>query len=261
MKKNNPIFRNSFFAKGAMAVLISASLVSCTKNNEFANVSTSSQANIAKVSNFLATSTGVDVNQVSYQPDTKNFIISNDIAITEKDANDRMTASTGTTTEQWKYNYLISRTQVTNIDYFFESSVPDSWKSATRKAIQNWNAVNGTILYLRETSVQSSSNVVVKMGYSTSNWVAQAYLPSYNGLPGYQITINSNYNSLSDSYKIFAITHEMGHTFGLMHTDQQSGIFINGTPTTDSKSVMNSVVLPWQAFTAGDIKAVQTLYP
>src|SRR3954453_5736555 len=188
MKKNSSFIRMSLFSKALMIAAISSGLVSCTKNNDFSTPNTSSQANVHKLSNFLATSTGVDVNEVNYQPDTKNFVISNDIVINEKDANDRMTASTGTTTEEWKYNYLVSRTQVTNIDYFFESNVPDSWKSATRKSIQNWNAINGTILYLRETSVQSSSNVVVKMGYSTSNWVAQAYLPSYNGLPGFQIT-------------------------------------------------------------------------
>jgi hypothetical protein len=57
------------------------------------------------------------------------------------------------------------------------------------------------------------------------------------------------------------MAHEMGHNFGLLHTNQTDGTIIPGTPATDANSVMNSYVLPWNGFTYYDQVAVQVLYP
>jgi hypothetical protein len=43
--------------------------------------------------------------------------------------------------------------------------------------------------------------------------------------------------------------------------ENQSGIHISGTPTSDPNSVMNSFVLPWNGFTSADVLATQILYP
>src|SRR5690606_23382986 len=110
-------------------------------------------------------------------------------------------------------------------------------------------------------SSSSAANTVINTAYSNQNWVAQAYLPSSNRRPGHTMTINTKYNYLNSGYKLFTIVHEMGHIFGLYHTEQRQGIFIHGTPTTDANSVMNSYVLPWNGFTTGDIRAVQIIYP
>jgi hypothetical protein len=75
------------------------------------------------------------------------------------------------------------------------------------------------------------------------------------------MTINTYYNSLDAGRKLFAMAHEMGHNFGLLHTNQTDGALIPGTPTTDANSVMNSFVLPWNGFTYYDQVAVQVLYP
>ena len=250
MKKTNS-------ALGLLATL-SLFFTSCMKNDDFTAPKPS--VDVVKLSAYVASSTGFDVSKVDFDKETQSFIVNDDIFITVHDAANRMAAAQGPQTEQWRGNYLVSRTHITNVDYFFESSVNSSWKAASRKAIQNWNAVNGTILYMREVTTKSAANVVVNTSYSSENWVARAYLPWSDGRPGHQLTINTKYNTLSDAYKIFTITHEMGHNIGLLHTDQRSGIFITGTPTTDSKSVMNSFILPWNGFTAGDIKAVQVLY-
>jgi predicted Zn-dependent protease len=99
------------------------------------------------------------------------------------------------------------------------------------------------------------------MGNQAASWIARAYLPTSNGRPGVSVEINAYYNTLAANQKLFAITHELGHTIGFHHTNQTSGIYISGTPQTDANSVMNSFVLPWNGFTAGDVRATQILYP
>lgn len=163
--------------------------------------------------------------------------------------------------QHYRGPYLVSDTYVTNIKFFIDSSVPSDWATAIRGAITQWNNVSGTKLAMSEVTTRSQANTVVTTGYSSENWVAQAYLPSSNRRPGHTMTINTKYNSLNSGYKLFTIVHEMGHIFGLYHTDQTQGTFITGTPRTDANSVMNSYVLPWNGFTSGDVSAVQIIYP
>ncbi|UYZ63683.1 zinc-dependent metalloprotease [Hymenobacter weizhouensis] len=216
---------------------------------------------LAKLTDFLATSTGVKADNIVFDAAHKTFVLDGDVLITETDARERMAAGQAPQGEHWRGNYLVSNTYVTNIDYFIESSVSSAWRTATRQGIANWNAVNGTRLFLRETTTRSQADVIVNTSYADANWIAQAYLPYSNGRPGNTVTINTKYNSLDASRKQFAMTHEMGHIHGLLHTNQTQGVFIPGTPSSDPNSVMNASVLAWQGFTAGDILATQIIYP
>jgi hypothetical protein len=242
-----------------------ALLFACESKNkeEIAPATAAVAVPVAELTTFLSASTGVAAGSIVYDEAKKTFVLDGDVLITAADAQERMAASAGRVTqgEQWRWNYLVSNTYVTNIDYFINADVPADWKTATRASITNWNAVNGTKLFLREVTSSSAADVIVNLGYADENWIARAYLPYSNGRPGNTVTINTKYNGLSTSLKEFTMTHEMGHIHGLTHTNQTQGVFISGTPTTDSKSVMNATVLPWEGFTAGDIKAVQTIYP
>lgn len=258
--------RHGVSVQKAVGCLCGAALMfACESKNkeEIAPATASAAVPVAELTTFLSTSTGVEAGSIVYDEAKKTFVLDGDVLITAADAQERMAASKGRTTqgEQWRWNYLVSNTYVTNIDYFIQADVPADWKTATRASITNWNAVNGTKLFLREVTSSSAADVVVNLGYADENWIARAYLPYSNGRPGNTVTINTKYNGLSASLKEFTMTHEMGHIHGLTHTNQTQGVFISGTPTTDSKSVMNATVLPWEGFTAGDIKAVQTIYP
>ena len=192
------------------------------------------------------------------------FIIDEDILISETEVRNYLADQkpvAGGRAEHWRGTYIVSDTYVTNIKFFIGSDVSSSWATAIRGAIDQWNAVNGTKLFMSEVTSSGAANTVIGTSYSSQNWVARAYLPSSRRRPGHSITINTKYNSLNSSYKLFTIVHEMGHVFGLYHTDQTQGIFINGTPSVDPNSVMNSYVLPWNGFTSGDVSAVQILYP
>jgi hypothetical protein len=252
-------------AKALVCALSIGFVAACgSKTKEEVAPTSTAQVPVSELTTYLATSTGIKAGDIVYDEATKNFVLDGDVVITAADAQERMAASAARTAkgEQWRWNYLVANTYVTNIDYFFESDVPADWKTATRAGINNWNAVNGTKLFLREVTSRTAADVIVNLGYAANeNWIARAYLPYSNGRPGNTVTINTKYNYLSSNLKEFTMTHEMGHIHGLTHTNQTQGVFINGTPTTDSKSVMNATVLPWEGFTAGDILAVQTIYP
>lgn len=192
------------------------------------------------------------------------FIIDEDILISKEEVEAyvalRNTQDNGRD-QHYRGTYLVSDTYVTNIKFYIDPSVPSSWATAVRGAISQWNNVNGTKLFMSEVSSSGSANTVINTGYSTQNWVARAYLPSSSRRPGHMMTINTRYNNLNSAYKLFTIVHEMGHIFGLYHTNQTQGIFINGTPSSDPNSVMNSFILPWNGFTNADVRAVQIIYP
>ena len=64
------------------------------------------------------------------------------------------------------------------------------------------------------------------------------------------------------------MVHELGHCFGLRHTNWKSrnesnAYDIYGTPDSDSYSVMNggTAEYQWSGFSEGDKKAIEYLYP
>lgn len=112
------------------------------------------------------------------------------------------------------------------------------------------------------TTTSTTPDIIVRtFNNNATSTIAQAYYPDNYGNPGFEIDINLYYTYLTTTYKIFALTHELGHNLGLTHTDQSYGTLIPGTPDVDANSVMNSVCLPWNGFTFYDVTAIKTLYP
>ncbi|MER3499576.1 MAG: hypothetical protein C4308_13580, partial [Chitinophagaceae bacterium] len=111
------------------------------------------------------------------------------------------------------------------------------------------------------TTTISADVVANSFNDNTTSTIAQAYYPLSTGAPGNQININLHYTYLSSSYRVFALTHELGHIVGFTHTDQTYGNLIAGTPDVDPSSVMNSVCLSWVGFTNYDLTAFRTVYP
>lgn len=231
--------------------------LSCAQDDE--SLSPESTGNYEEQIKFLENS-GFSKDEIVLENGT--FIIDDDLLISAQEVDAYIARQKSEPeTEHYRGTYLVSDTYVTNIKFFISSSVSSAWATAIRGAIDQWNAVNGTKLFLSEVSSSSAANTVINTAYSAENWVARAYLPSSNRRPGFQMTINTKYNSLDSGRKLFTMVHEMGHIFGFYHTNQTQGIFIQGTPRTDANSVMNSFVLPWNGFTNGDITAVQIIYP
>ena len=259
-------------SKFSLAFLFIATLVaqSCSKSvvEEIVTEETTAvPANVTELKQFLARTTGATVEKIIYTATSNSFTIDGDVTMTLEEATEHYNFEasgtelpTGTSAiTQRKSFYTIARSKATTITLYADASVPAVWVTALDQAIANWNNTNSLLKISRTTSTTAKIKVSTK--YEATGVVATAVYPDYNGNPGKSIVINTYHNSMDASQKLFAITHELGHNFGLSHTDGTYGNIVSGTPTSDPNSVMNSRVLSWTSFTAYDLKAVQTIYP
>lgn len=231
-------------------------IASCSKKSK--HEEPTSQENTEEITSYLS-SLGFDQQQIVFEDN--RVIVEKDIILTMPELKQRIANWKTAATEQRRSTYIVSNTYNSNITIYIDPAVPSNWRTAIQGAVNNWNAVPSSRLGMSIVTSQSAAHCRVFMGFESSNWIARAYLPSSNGRPGTSVEINSNFNSLAANQKLFAITHEFGHTIGFYHTNQTSGIHIAGTPTSDPNSVMNSFVLPWNGFTSADVLATQILYP
>jgi hypothetical protein len=282
--------KNILYHIKAPACLALFSLIVLTqscKKSDVQKEETVSAQRIEELRSSVAKSTGAPLDSVQYNASSKTFTISRDAMVSLEDAQARFPLSaqeptSANGTQQRVYTYTVSRTNASNITFYVDGTVPADWITALDQAIANWNNTNSLIHMSRVTGTTTTTsgtgkgkknttttttstpsyNVLVTTMYdANTTTIAQAYYPQYTGTAGKQVTVNTYYNYLSASYKVFAMTHELGHTIGLTHTDQTYGSLIPGTPETDPNSVMNSFVLPWNGFTPYDITAVTTVYP
>jgi hypothetical protein len=260
MKRENQL-RSYLNLKLSLIALLMLVVFSCEKEESIAVPS----ADIEKHLQFLENN-GFHKDHIVYDATKDEFIIEDDMTLSREEIENYMAAGSATDadgrTEQRRGSFIISSSRVTNIKYYMDGTVPASWRTAVTEAVNQWNAVNGTSLFMSIVSTSAGSDVRVNaITENGAGWVARATLPSSSGAPGSILTINMAYNSMDAGRKLFAMAHEMGHNIGLLHTNQTSGTIIPGTPTTDANSVMNSFVLPWNGFTHYDQVSVQVLYP
>jgi hypothetical protein len=228
---------------------------------------TSTSANVTELKQFISRTTGTSIDKIAYSAADKTFTIDGDVTMTVSEATEHFNQEASNTdlptgssaSTQRKSFYTIARSKATTVTLYADATVPAVWLPVIDQAIANWNNTNSLLKISRTTS--STAKIKVSGAYTVSGTIATAVYPDYLGNPGKTIKINTYHNGLDASMKLFAITHELGHNFGFTHTDGTYGNIINGTPVSDPNSVMNSVCLPWSAFTAYDLKAVVAVYP
>jgi hypothetical protein len=114
-------------------------------------------------------------------------------------------------------------------------------------AIANYNALGLSFRMARGPTTGCSANITARTMSGTGG---SAGYPT-GGRPYGTINIGTGLQSYSVDMNEHVITHELGHTVGLAHTDAYSatacgggggtgGIHIPGTPTSDPQSVMNA---------------------
>ncbi|WP_164014619.1 zinc-dependent metalloprotease [Pyxidicoccus trucidator] len=144
-------------------------------------------------------------------------------------------------------------------------------------AIANYNALGLCFTMARGPTTGCDANISARTMTGTGG---SAGFPS-NGYPFGSITIGTGLGSYSVDVVEHVITHELGHTIGLRHTDYYNraiscgsggtegtagvgSIHIPGTPTTATVggSIMNSCFRSTETgeFTSQDIAALQALY-
>jgi len=208
-----------------------------------------------KVSNLNFNSKHIEKNNMLL-PDgsfIENYLIEGDIVMTEEQMNTMSTKSI--TDKQYRtYNLVSTPRTVKVIGYTGGSqALTSKQRTALQWSIDNYNALNiGITFTLTFGTNYSSSDIVV---YQNPNGQAGgvAGFPS-NGNPYKFVQIYSGMEAYSTNTNEHVVTHEIGHSVGLRHTDWfsrqscgQSGesanpdgaVHIPGTPTGfDSTSIM-----------------------
>ncbi|MEI6948748.1 M57 family metalloprotease [Paraflavisolibacter sp. H34] len=244
----------------ALAVLF----LSCRKQEVPQTAAVPETHNIPALRRYLSGAIGAPPDSVVYDPQERQFVLEGDGCVSLEDALLRFpeegAASGVNTTAQQEHYFRVVPARANNINLYADATVPAAWLAALDSAIASWNRT-GSGVYMRRLRRPAGATTRVSSNASSSSTIASADYPDYYGNPGRRITINTRYNGLEATKKRFAMTHELGHTIGLAHTNSNWGYNISGTPAKDGASVMNATVRGWSRFTAYDLKAVRTLYP
>jgi hypothetical protein len=127
-------------------------------------------------------------------------------------------------------------------------------------AIGNYNALPLVFDFVRGPATGCDANITIATATGTGG---SAGFPS-GGFPYNQISIGTGLASYSVDTIEHIITHEIGHTIGLCHTDGGGSmcLFILGSPTTDPSSVFNSTfpVSATGEFSSADVNVLNYLY-
>jgi hypothetical protein len=262
MNNSNNIFSSKFFATIALALLVV--FQSCKKNDVAEVAPVAAENNIAALSQAVAASAGVAADKVEFIKAENGFMIDGDAIVSLEDAKVRFasngTAGAASGATQMKSPYVVASAKVSTIKIYCDATVPAVWVAAMDSAIKNWNAT-GSKVFIQRITTTTGATTKVTTTYNTTLTVATAVYPDYYGNAGNRITINTNHNGMEVAKKVFAITHELGHTLGMSHTAGTYGSLVAGTPITDASSIMNAVCLLWKGFTAYDLQAIRTVYP
>ena len=199
------------------------------------------------------------------------YLIQGDIYIEKSKL---VTYSQPQTRQAYHTTGLIGHPKQRSITVGVDSSIPasgvDDWRDEIQEAINLWNPLSN--LKMTYTTA-ANPDMLIRSDVSaplSNNTIAAGSWPM-NGKPGPSIWINLDYDynkTIPRLQKIYNMVHELGHCFGLRHTNWKSrnesnAYDIYGTPDSDPYSVMNggTAEYQWSGFSEGDKKAFEYLYP
>ena len=247
--------------------LFSFFVISCRKDNQVPKTSLPQTDDIATLRTFLSENTGATIDKITFDDTKKEFTIDGDVIMSLKDASAHYAKAVandaGGRTTQRRYDFIMNATVATSVTIYAGPTVPAAWQTAIDQAINNWNSTDCLVKLSRITTGPFGARILFS-SYTdaSSSTIAFASFPNVAGDCGPTVDINLHHSTLSASQKQFAITHELGHCLGFMHTNQSNGVLIPETPNaSDPNSVMNATVLNWGGFTYYDIISYGIVYP
>lgn len=218
------------------------------------------------------------------------YLVEGDIAIPKENMNgyaELLAKDDTSRLKQARSNYLVSVTNIADLKIMVDPSLSHTsdWNNSIIQAIYQYNH---TLSNVRMRQVSSDPDIIIKAASLDEKICGEGGFPSSNGKAYPVVKINTSYNYLSASQKLFLIVHELGHNIGFRHTNwygpgdegEDPGIQIPGTPSAsnpvntgypytgtpynpDPTSVFNSKSCErsWGGLSPNDLKALSTIYP
>lgn len=199
------------------------------------------------------------------------YLIQGDILI---EKNSLSTDNQVQTRQAYHTTGLIGHPKQRSITVGVDNSIPtsgvDNWRDEIQEAINLWNPLSNLKM-----SYTTAANPDILIRSDASDPLPDIAIAAgtwpMNGKPGSSIRINLDYNNnktIPRLQKIYNMVHELGHCFGLRHTNWKSigesgANDIFGTSASDPYSVMNggTAEYQWSGFSKGDKDAIRILYP
>ena len=193
-----------------------------------------------------------------------NFIVDGVILISEEDTDQRMAAagvSNARTEQNRTSEYLVDPQRVEDIKVAFADELaPAISEDIFAEAIEQWNGT-GSAVRFRVVPLSSPYDILVSRDDSIDA-ATLSNLPTFlEGAAGPEIIVNqSAFLGGTFSLDVRYAAFSLGVTLGL--SPSGTGVYIEGTPENDPRSVMTIPILStFPLLTEGDITAIRTLYP
>lgn len=260
-------------ALSLFSFLICILVIGCTNEGQegIVNSTPMDPSQSASLISILVES-GFDANKLAESKDV--FIYDGDMVIRKSDIEPLTDglSSALKKAQQMRYKFVLKDYRVNDITVRIDQSI-GAWTSSIVEAINAWNNI-GSHIRFKLVSANADVTIYSDMASGLSDVfynlddavLARTYLPHDNNTPGSIMSVNMDKSYLSDlNNRRAVLIHELGHVFGLHHTDQQpdNSIFlIQNTPTSDIPSIMNAFANPaYTKISFWDSVAVYILFP
>jgi len=270
----------------AAIALLAFGLQSCQDENNGLDVEIPqveiSQAVLNAVENFGLNAETVEIGEITY-PDgstEERIIVEGDYSFTEEELLNRSLFG-GITTEQYRTFNLVNNNRTIRVvgwNANNSNGLTTNMRTGLSRAINNYNRLNTGLNFTLSFGSNVNAGDIIVFRVANGQAGGQAGFPS-NGNPFKFVQIFSGLDSANGNVNEHVITHEIGHSIGMRHTDwfsrqscgqntnEGSGangaVHIPGTPTGfDPNSLMLACFSNSTngEFGANDRRAIEFLY-
>ncbi|WP_010182254.1 zinc metalloprotease [Aquimarina agarilytica] len=162
------------------------------------------------------------------------------------------------------------------VNIWIHPDMDNSWIDASNEAVKRWNAQLEDITLITVTDRDSADMEILYdsletddrytfLPLSTRTFGRVEGFPTSDGKSGSKAWLNPDFNAcfggVTQSLRIANVQHEIGHNLGFHHTNRGFGFHIEGTPTSDPRSVMNGgSACRLNDFSEGDVLGIKIIY-